>query len=507
MSKSQLRSKKIAVIGGGLTGLSCAYYLAQAGQEVTLIEAAPALGGRARIVKNHRVSLDTEQYLDNGPHLMLGAYREFFSLIHHAHVCVNAATPRAMDEFLTQYFYRLPFAMRSKHIDLKMGGGGRWISFWQTLRQSTGWKTLESFSLLRLMWSLWINETTDETVTQWLNRLNVSKRWQDDVMIPLCLSALNTEPNVASAQVLIEVLRRVFLGEPSGWEMRWSKVDLATIYINPLRQAILQRGGEIISSQRIRVAIFDNLVGAWRLTPWHNSSPAVTSATYGQVVMALHPLSAEKLLSASVEHELNEATKVNMTATISFLQQMESRAIANVSFFALPSLSLEAQLEIENLPILMCQSYQGMTLMWLNHAKITPKRYKNAEGRAQAPLMTVIYSCHVPEQIEAFSHQAWREHCQSLPLLSKLEGNDAFSIKVIHETLATHAASVDKLLLHRLRDGMGKMRFSRLAPNIALNPESSLWLTGDYLDPKLPATLETAVMAGKKTADAIVRNQ
>ena len=44
--------KRIAIVGGGISGLSAAYYLAQAGYDCTLIEASPQLGG---VIRSERV--------------------------------------------------------------------------------------------------------------------------------------------------------------------------------------------------------------------------------------------------------------------------------------------------------------------------------------------------------------------------------------------------------------------------------------------------------------------
>ena len=67
-------SLHVAVIGGGWAGCTAAVSLARAGHRVTLFEAAPTLGGRAR-----RVALDNLP-LDNGEHLLLGAYTETWLL-------------------------------------------------------------------------------------------------------------------------------------------------------------------------------------------------------------------------------------------------------------------------------------------------------------------------------------------------------------------------------------------------------------------------------------------
>src|SRR6476659_4601152 len=43
---------RVAIVGGGITGLSCAYYLAKSGIAPTLIEARPRLGG---VIQTERV--------------------------------------------------------------------------------------------------------------------------------------------------------------------------------------------------------------------------------------------------------------------------------------------------------------------------------------------------------------------------------------------------------------------------------------------------------------------
>ena len=67
--------KRVAVIGGGWAGCAAAVKLTQAGQQVTVYEAARTLGGRAR-----RVEIDGKT-IDNGQHILLGAYRQTLELM------------------------------------------------------------------------------------------------------------------------------------------------------------------------------------------------------------------------------------------------------------------------------------------------------------------------------------------------------------------------------------------------------------------------------------------
>ncbi|MBL8492099.1 MAG: FAD-dependent oxidoreductase, partial [Rhodocyclaceae bacterium] len=66
---------RVAVVGAGYAGLSAAVELASAGHTVEVFEASRTLGGRAR-------GIDVDgMRLDNGAHILVGAYRETLRLM------------------------------------------------------------------------------------------------------------------------------------------------------------------------------------------------------------------------------------------------------------------------------------------------------------------------------------------------------------------------------------------------------------------------------------------
>lgn len=67
---------RVAIVGGGLAGLTCAKYLAESGFEVSLYEGLPYLGGRASVYKD-----DDGDWVEQGLHLFLGVYSEFRTLL------------------------------------------------------------------------------------------------------------------------------------------------------------------------------------------------------------------------------------------------------------------------------------------------------------------------------------------------------------------------------------------------------------------------------------------
>ena len=83
----------IAVIGAGWAGCRAAVSLVKDGHRVSLFEAAPQAGGRARSVTVQ------QQTLDNGQHILLGAYRDTLQLI------------RSLGGDPAQLFLRLPLQM------------------------------------------------------------------------------------------------------------------------------------------------------------------------------------------------------------------------------------------------------------------------------------------------------------------------------------------------------------------------------------------------------------
>jgi zeta-carotene desaturase len=70
-------TRDVIVIGAGFAGLSAATALAERGVSVLVFEARPSLGGRATAFTDPA----TGQRVDNGQHVLTGAYRETFRFL------------------------------------------------------------------------------------------------------------------------------------------------------------------------------------------------------------------------------------------------------------------------------------------------------------------------------------------------------------------------------------------------------------------------------------------
>jgi len=69
------KGKRIAIFGGGLSGLACAKYLSDAGHTPTLYEARPILGGKVAAWQD-----EDGDYIETGLHIFFGAYPNIHNL-------------------------------------------------------------------------------------------------------------------------------------------------------------------------------------------------------------------------------------------------------------------------------------------------------------------------------------------------------------------------------------------------------------------------------------------
>jgi hypothetical protein len=523
---------RVAIIGGGVAGLSCAINLAIGGMQVTVFEAAPHLGGRARIVPQSR--FDDGHCLDNGPHMMLGAYQAFYRFLVTVHRLADPLMFKANEDLiLSRILYRAPFSWQSESLKITMGEGNLMVAWWQTLRQTKGIRREDILPLLRLAWDVVRNHSAEITVAQWLEELKMSPRLIRELWQPLTLSVMNTSMDTAHSRLMIEVLRRVFLRDSHAWQMAWAKVDFATLYIKPATSALHALGAKLYNSQRIAGLI--KTESGWTLIPHH--APKVNGAYlqgFDSVVIATPLWETPALIEqiAGIKDSPLSTGEKNLSLLHRLLahgKQSDNRPIANVYVQTpVPSAHITEAAnrlidEVRALPILQLQWFEGVMIVWLNHTLVNPERWFVGEEARQStpentiapPLLTAIYSAHVPDNILLFTRQALHSHLQqsiqhSMKAATFKPADDSqeiinlcaqLKLRVIHEKRATPV--MDVAYSRRLS---AKEAGALSATEPYDSPASTLWVTGDYLDSTLPATLETAAALGEQTAQAILQS-
>lgn len=228
---TQAASAHVAVIGGGCAGLAAAAKLAEAGIKTILFEASQTLGGRARGVNWNG------QQLDNGQHILLGAYSETLTLLRLAGVNLDEALLRLPLHLLVPGNFELRARGLPAPLHILFG-----------LLHAQGLAFAERMAVIRLIaWARLLNFKlpVDEPLQQLLKRKAQPEKAVKLLWEPLCLAALNTPLATASAQVFLHVLRDSFAGARHASDMLLPRRDLSAVLADPCAQYIQRQGGDI----------------------------------------------------------------------------------------------------------------------------------------------------------------------------------------------------------------------------------------------------------------------
>jgi hydroxysqualene dehydroxylase len=439
---------RVAVVGGGWAGCAAAVTLAGAGFPVTVIEQARTLGGRAR-----RVVVDGIP-LDNGQHVLLGAYRQTQELLALVHP----------PEELGRLFHRLPLTLRAfgprrpgqfafaawnAPAPLHIAAGllsARGLSWSERMRLVAGFRSLARNGF---------RCAEAETVTHAF--ASTPRRAFAALWEPLCLAALNTPPDRASARVFAHVLRSALAGAARDSDLLVPIVDLSACFPDAAARFIAERGGDVRTRTAVR-AVEESTDGVAVAT-------GTDVATYAAAVVAVGP----HQLAATVGDDATRTGtwRVPLARAGAFTYE----SITTIYFGIAGRVPFSA-------PMLRLDDAPGQWVFDRNPAPI-----------AEAPVGTlsviaVVISAGGPHDGQDQATLAHDVEAQLRRLAPDLPAV-VFS-RVIAERRATYACT----------PGLARPAGGRLGRGI--------YLAGDYTDPEFPATLEAATRSGVVAARSLI---
>ena len=442
------RSRQVAVIGGGWAGCAAATTLAAAGVPVTLFEQATTLGGRARRVMHDGIALD------NGQHLLIGAYQQTLELVALVHGADRAA----------ELFDRLPLTLRPfgprqpnamaltawrAPAPLHLAGGvlaARGLTFGERMALLADFRRLGGTGFRR---------PATETVAECF--ATTPRRAFDAIWKPLCLAALNTPPEYASAAMFAHVLQAAFTGAAGRSDFVVPLGDLSASFPDAAARFIERNGGIICKGVGIR---------------------AVTTTTTGVTLrLPAGPMEFAAVLVAVGPHQLGTAIGAETDK-----DEALRRALAQVGAFAYESITTVyaafAGPVPFQAPLMRLDDAPGQWVFDRSAALA-----KDATRRAKS-LVAVVISAGGPH--DALDHSTLATNVESqlrrlAPDLPALVWSRVFS-----ERRATYACT----------PGLARPAPGRVSPGI--------YLAGDYTDANFPATLEAATRSGVAAARALI---
>lgn len=227
--------RRVAIVGAGYAGMAAAVTLAERDIPVTVFESGPVPGGRARRV----VSQGSE--LDNGQHILIGAYKELFRLMRLVGVPEDATLRLPLDlRYFDGFRFAAPFPGRLGLLAAVLLAS---LPFSEKLR---------SLSFLRTLQSLRFRLEKDTTVEALLEKFGQQGRIGHYLWRPLCVSALNTPADQASAQTFLVVLRDALLGGSGASDLVLPRVDLSRLFPEPAARYVRGKGGEVRCGATVR---------------------------------------------------------------------------------------------------------------------------------------------------------------------------------------------------------------------------------------------------------------
>jgi squalene-associated FAD-dependent desaturase len=447
-------SGRVAIVGAGWAGLAAAVTLSRAGYLVTLFEQGNTLGGRAR-----RVAIDGIA-LDNGQHLVIGAYRQTQDLI---------ATVHGPDRALT-LFHRLPLTLAplgaARHgavslqawrlpAPLHLAAGilaARGLSWRDRLALARGFR-----AVARAGYRCPAAQTVAECFAA------TPRHVLDEVWAPLCIAALNTPPAQASARVFATVLRDAFGARAGDSDLLVPACDLSSLFPDAAGRYVATHRGEVRSGLTVRGV----KAGATHVAV----RTAAGEERFAAAIVAVGP----HQLAATVgdQHDSGERSGPGgpWSESLAQVAKFTYQSITTV-YLAYPSaVALPA-------PIARLDDAPGQWVFDRSDALTA-----TASNMART-LLAVVISTNGPHDGEDHTTLAALIDRQ-LRRLSPALPRPLWS-RVIAERRATHAST------------------PALARPAAGRVAAGLYLAGDYTDATLPPTLEAATRSGVAAARAVV---
>jgi hydroxysqualene dehydroxylase len=277
---------RVAVVGAGWAGLSAAVRATQAGHAVTVFEMAHQPGGRARRIEQHGAALD------NGQHILIGAYTQTLDLMR----TVGADPANLLQRQTLELRY-------PDGRGLRLPPGPAIPAFARAVLGCVGWSWGERIALLRTATGWALRGFRCDPALSVAQLCKALPRAVHELLIePLCVAALNTPATEASASVFLRVLRDALFSGPGSADLLLPRALLGDLLPAPAWRWLQAHGATLRSGQRVQA--LERVGAGWALQAgtarWGDATETAGTATSNEqfdwVILACSANEAARLV-------------------------------------------------------------------------------------------------------------------------------------------------------------------------------------------------------------------
>ena len=266
-------AKLVHVIGAGISGLSAAVRLANAGYRVHVHEATQQAGGRCRSYFDAATNLT----IDNGNHLLLSGNRHALAYARSIGTEAGLVGPSSA---------RFPFVDlgTGKRWQLDLGDGRLPLWVFDKKRRVPDTALADYLALSPLIWASPRKRVGDA--------IGCAGTLYDRLVQPLLLAALNVDPPEGSAGLAGAIVRETLLAGGQACRPLIAREGLSAVLVEPAIRLLHDKGESVLFGHEVRALdIAGNRVGGLKF-----GDDAVTLGPDDAVVMAVPPRPAAALL-------------------------------------------------------------------------------------------------------------------------------------------------------------------------------------------------------------------
>ena len=239
--------KKVAIIGGGLSGLACARYLVDAGHEPIVYEARDVLGGKVSAWKDK-----DGDWVETGLHIFFGAYPNMMNLFKELDIedrlqwkvhKMIFAMQQLPGEFTTFDF--LPGIPAPFNFGLAILSNQKMLTLLEKLQ------TAPPLLPMLIEGQPFIDAQDELSVTEFMRKYGMPERINEEVFIAMAKALDFIDPDKLSMTVVLTAMNR-FLNENDGLQMAFLDGNQPERLCEPMKQYIEARGGKVLTKQPVK---------------------------------------------------------------------------------------------------------------------------------------------------------------------------------------------------------------------------------------------------------------